>query len=198
VTSPEFVGRGPQLAALLDALERAAAGEFAGLFLGGESGVGKSRLLAELVRAASEREARVLPGACVSLAEGELPYAPVRSALRALARELEPDQLDELLGATRDELARLVPELASASARERAPAGGGEPVAQARLFELLSALLARLCEERPVVLAIEDVHWADRSTLDFLAFLLSTERRERLLTNTQRGTRPRGRATCRE
>jgi DNA-binding CsgD family transcriptional regulator/tetratricopeptide (TPR) repeat protein len=164
----------------LDALDRAAAGEFAGFFVGGESGVGKSRLLAELVRTASERDARVLPGGCVSLAEGELPYAPVRSALRALARELEPDQLDELLGGSRDELARLVPELATARAQERAPAGGGEPVAQARLFELLSALLARLSEERPVVLAIEDVHWADRSTLDFLAFLLSTARRERL------------------
>jgi DNA-binding CsgD family transcriptional regulator/tetratricopeptide (TPR) repeat protein len=181
VTSPEFVGRGPEVAALFEALDRAAAGEFAAVFLGGESGVGKSRLLAELVRAAGERNARVLAGACVSLAEGELPYAPVRSALRALARELEADQLGELLGGGREELARLVPELATANSQNRAPAGRGEPLAQARMFELLSALLARLSEKRPVLLAIEDVHWADRSTLDFLAFLLSSARREPLL-----------------
>ena len=177
VTSAQFVGREPELAALTDALGRAAAGAFAGVFLGGESGVGKSRLLAELVRAAGERDARVLAGACVSLAEGELPYAPVRSALRALARELEAEQLEALLGGAREELARLVPELATTGSGNRA---GGE-LGQARLFELLSALVARLSEETLVLLAIEDVQWADRSTLDFLAFLLSSARRERLL-----------------
>jgi DNA-binding CsgD family transcriptional regulator/tetratricopeptide (TPR) repeat protein len=181
VTSPEFVGRGSELAALVDALDHAAGGAFAGVFLGGESGVGKSRLVAELVRVAGERDARVLAGGCVSLAEGELPYAPVRSALRALARELEAEHLDELLGGARDELARLVPELATLGSEGQRLAGTGAPVAQARLFELLSALLARLSEERPLLLAIEDVHWADRSTLDFLAFLISTAGRERLL-----------------
>jgi DNA-binding CsgD family transcriptional regulator len=181
VTSPEFVGRGPELAALVDALDRAAAGAFAGVFLGGESGVGKSRLLAELVGVAGARDARVLAGGCVSLAEGELPYAPVRSALRALARELNAVDLDALLGSSREELARLVPELATPGSESRGQTGGGEPVARARLFELLSTLLARLSDDRPLLLAIEDVHWADRSTLDFLAFLVSTARRERLL-----------------
>jgi DNA-binding CsgD family transcriptional regulator/tetratricopeptide (TPR) repeat protein len=181
VTSPEFVGREPELAALVDALDRAAASAFAGVFLGGESGVGKSRLLAELVRVAGARDARVLTGGCVTLAEGELPYAPVRSALRALARELEGEHLEELLSGAREELARLVPELATPGFENRTDASGGEPLAQARLFELLSALLARLSEERPLLLAVEDVHWADRSTLDFLAFVLSSARRERLL-----------------
>ena len=95
------MGRGPELAALLDALDRSAAGTFAGIFLAGDSGVGKRRVLAELMRMAGERGARVLTGECVSLAEGELPYAPVRSALRGLARELDADALDDLLGRER-------------------------------------------------------------------------------------------------
>ena len=181
VTSPEFVGRGPELAALVDALDRAVGGEFAGVFLGGESGVGKSRLLSELARVAGERDARVLAGDCVSLAEGELPYAPVRSALRALARELDAGALEELLGGGTLELARLVPELAAPDSEFHTHGATGPPLAQARLFELLSALLARLSAAAPLVLAIEDVQWADRSTLDFLAFLISTARRERLL-----------------
>src|SRR5215217_7281470 len=142
VTSPEFVGRGPELGALLGALDRATAGEFGAVFLGGESGVGKSRLLSELVRAAGERDARRLAGDCVSLAEGELPYAPVRSALRALARELDADALEELLGGGREELARLVPELAAPGSGFHTHGDAAQPLAQARLFELLSALLA--------------------------------------------------------
>jgi DNA-binding CsgD family transcriptional regulator/tetratricopeptide (TPR) repeat protein len=176
VSSPEFIGREPERAALLDALENAASGHFAARFLAGESGVGKSRLLGELLREAADRGARVLTGDCVSLAEGELPYAPVRSALRTLARELDADALDALVGPGRDELARLVPELGGG-----ASSGIAESLSQARLFELLSGVLARLSAEAPVVLAVEDIHWADRSTLDLLAFLISTTQRERLL-----------------
>jgi DNA-binding CsgD family transcriptional regulator len=179
VSSPEFVGRGPELAALLEALDRAAEGQFGAAFVAGDSGVGKSRLLHEFERRAQVRGARVLVGGCVSLAGGELPYAPLRSALRDLARDLEPELLDELLDRAGDELARLAPELAVNG--RPATASAGEPIAQARLFDLLLATLARLGEEAPVVMAFEDIHWADRSTLDLIAFLVTNARRERLL-----------------
>src|SRR5215211_1551765 len=181
VSSPEFVGRRPELAAMVRALEDAAGGEFAALFVAGESGVGKSRLLRELTSTAESRGARVLGGDCVSYSEGEFPYAPVRSALRGLVRELDPEMLDELLGPGRDELARLLPELGAP--RPAAPAEWvtSEPVAQAALFERVAGVLVRLAEDAPLVLAIEDVHWADRSTLDFLSFLITDSRRERLL-----------------
>jgi DNA-binding CsgD family transcriptional regulator len=180
VSSAEFVGRGPELAALIDAYDRASAGELAAVFLAGDSGVGKSRLLEVFEETVEGRGARVVAGDCVALADGELPYAPVRSALWALARELDPDALGELVGPGRGELARLVPELGRGSPGPAEPATS-EPSAQGRLFELLLGLFARLGEEAPVVFAIEDIHWADRSTLDFLAFLASTARRERLL-----------------
>ena len=181
VSSPEFVGRGPELAAMLGALERALDGKFAAVFAAGESGVGKSRLLRELTGAAEGRGARVLGGDCVSYSEGELPYGPVRSALRGLVRELDPASLEELLGPGRDELARLVPELGAPGPVAPAEWVTGEPVEQAALFELVAGVLARLAADAPLVLMIEDVHWADRSTLDFLSFLIGDARRQRLL-----------------
>ena len=174
VSSPEFVGRAAELARLEAALERAERGSAAAAFVAGESGVGKTRLLRELERRAVERGARVLRGDCVAFGAGELAYAPLAAALRRLARELDPAVLDELLGGARDELARLAPELSPT------PLGGaraqdvsaGEAHAQARLFGLLRALLDGLAAEAPVVLAVEDLHWADRSTLEFVSSLL--------------------------
>ena len=81
----------------------------------------------------------------------------------------------ELAGQGRAELARLLPE-----AGEPAAARDGE-FAQARLFEVLLSLLGRVADEAPLVLVIEDLHWADRSTRDFLSFLLRATRRERLV-----------------
>jgi predicted ATPase len=181
ITSSEFIGRGPELTALLDALHSAGENRFSGVFVAGESGVGKSRLLHELEREAESRGARVLSGECFTLAEGELPYAPIRSALRRLERDLDPGVFDELLGPGRDELARLLPQLRALDAREPDPESIREPLARARMFELLLGLLTRLGGQAPVVLLIEDVHWADRSTLDLLAFLVANARREALL-----------------
>jgi predicted ATPase len=111
VSSPQLVGRGPELAALLDALDRAGESRFSAVFVAGEGGVGKSRLLAELGREAEERGAHVLAGECIMLTEGALPYAPIRSALRRLSGELGDDAFHELVGPCRDELARLLPQL---------------------------------------------------------------------------------------
>ncbi len=174
VSSPSFVGRAEELAALRDALERAGTGIAGVALVGGESGVGKSRLLAELASAARDGGARVLQGDCIELGEGELPYAPIVGALRDLARVIEPGTLDDLPVAGRQELGRLVPELAPAVAQDDAPS---QPV----LFEAVLALLARLAIDEPVLLAVEEVHWADRSTRDLFAFLARNLRRERVL-----------------
>jgi DNA-binding CsgD family transcriptional regulator/tetratricopeptide (TPR) repeat protein len=100
--------------------------------------------------------------------------------LRRLATELAPAAFDELFGPGRDELARLVPQLGEPDSAADT-AATGQPMARARLFELLLSLLTRLGEDAPVLLVIEDIHWADQSTLDFLAFLLASARRERIL-----------------
>jgi len=176
VTSTRFVGRGAELAELEAALADAAAGRPSLALVAGESGVGKTRLLAELTRRARDAGARTLTGDAVELGEGELPYAPLVAALRPLARGGDP-VLAALPEAVRTELGRLLPALDTGVAAGSA----ADPGAQARLFEALLTLLDRLGEDAPVLLVLEDLHWADRSTRAFLAFLARALCRERVL-----------------
>jgi DNA-binding CsgD family transcriptional regulator len=178
VSSPRFVGRGAELAALESALARAESGQGATVLVAGESGIGKSRLIAELAARARGAGATVLLGECLELAEGELPYAPIVGALRSLVRERGSGELGALLGPGREELALLMPELAAGAP----PNGDGarSSAAQARLFEQLLATLSDLGREAPALLVVEDLHWADRSTRDFISFLVRNSRRERL------------------
>jgi DNA-binding CsgD family transcriptional regulator len=178
VSSPEFIGREQELAALESLLARAETSEGSFALLAGESGVGKSRLVAELSARARARAMTVLIGECLELAEGELPYAPLIGALRSLLRERSGEQAQELLLAPHGELERLLPELATgAPSVERPSAGDG---AQARLFEQLLSVIAAAARQAPLLLVIEDLHWADRSTRDFIAFLLRNARQEPL------------------
>jgi DNA-binding CsgD family transcriptional regulator/tetratricopeptide (TPR) repeat protein len=177
MTSSRIVGRAAELAELEAALAEARDGRAALAFVAGESGVGKTRLVTELCRGAKAQGARVLCGDCVELGEGELPYAPLVAALRPLVREADP-ALRALPANTRAELATLLPELGP-RAQDRPEEERG--AAQRRLFEALLALLTQLGEEHPVVLALEDIHWADRSTRAFLAFLARSLGEERVL-----------------
>ncbi len=175
VSSSRFVGRERELAELRRALS--SADELPAVyFVAGESGVGKTRLLRELAAAAEADGARALGGSCIELGGDELPYAPLVAALRPLHRTCEP-ALDSLSQSTRAQLARLSPEIGEPSdegERER-----GE--AQRRLFDAFLELIAVLGEERPVVLWIEDIHWADSSTRAFLRFLAASLSGERVL-----------------
>ena len=185
VSSPELVGRAEALSALVSALGRAAAEEPCLAVLLGEAGVGKTRLAREFAGRSSE--VLVLWGDCVPVGAGELPYGPVVAALRGLTQDLDEGQLDRALGPGRDELVRLLPEIGEA------PRGEATPASQTRLFELLLGLFHRLGQEAPVLLVIEDVHWADRSTWDLLDFVVRNLRRERLLlvaTCRAEGLRP--------
>jgi predicted ATPase len=111
LVSPVLVGRRAESAALAGALERVLAGQAATVVVGGEAGVGKSRLVHELVGRAREAGVRVLVGGCVELDGGGIPFAPLVDMLRALARDTPADELDALLGPARAVVGRLVPEL---------------------------------------------------------------------------------------
>ena len=172
VASPQFVGRTAELARL-ELLVRDAAGNVPGFALiGGESGVGKSRLMDEFAARARADGARVITGDCVDLGDAELPYAPLVGALRGITGE----ELAEILPRGARELSALLPQF------EVGDAGlGPSSLAQGRLFELLLGLLGGLGAERPLVLIVEDAHWADPSTRDFLSFLIRNRRTERLV-----------------
>jgi len=165
VSSPVHVGRVQELAELRAAVERARSGSPAAVVVAGEAGVGKTRLLGELRRHAAEQGVLTLRGGCLDVGDGVVALAPVVEALRPLPGLLEPTELERVLGSARAELARLVPELEVADR----PVGELPPE---RLFELLLGALRRLAERQPVLLQVEDVHWADRSTRDLLGFLV--------------------------
>jgi predicted ATPase len=132
VASPAFVGRIEELQALEAARKRAADGEPAVVLVGGEAGVGKTRLLAELAAGCAVDGTRVLSGGCVPVGGSALPYASIVEVLRVLASDLGTDAVRELAGPSWPELARLLPVLG-----EPLPSGPPGQSAQARLFEVL-------------------------------------------------------------
>ncbi|MFE8964337.1 helix-turn-helix transcriptional regulator [Streptomyces iakyrus] len=172
--SPVFVGRAEELGTLHDALVRAREGEPQALLIGGEAGVGKTRLVEEFAAAARSRGAVVALGGCVEIGADGLPFAPFSTALRALRREL-PGELAAAAAGQEEELARLLPELGESRA------GRHDEDAMARLFELTARLLERVAAEHTVVLALEDLHWADASTRHLLSYLFRTLRTGRLV-----------------
>ena len=137
--------------------------------------MGKSRLISELAGRAGRNGMTVVVGECLPLGEGELPYAPVVGALRSLVRQREASELDALLGPASEDLVALLPELSSPATVSGPFSGEGS---QGRLFEQLLTLLATAARAAPLVLVVEDFQWADRSTRDFLSFLVRAARRE--------------------
>jgi tetratricopeptide (TPR) repeat protein len=181
VTTGRFVGRTTELARLGELLARTADGQPLLALVGGEAGVGKTRLAEQLASVARGQGVQVLGGGCVPLGEEGVPFAPVTEALRGLADQLDPAELAAVAGPARAELGRLLPELAGGGDAAAGGVAGAGQAGQGRLFELLSGVVQRLAARAPLLLLVEDLHWADRSTRDLLAFLATTLRSGRVL-----------------
>jgi len=166
VSSPAFIGRAAPLERLRAAAARAAAGESTAVVVGGEAGVGKTRLLREF--ATQVDGWRVLTGTCIDLGEAGPPFGPMVEMLRALVRVDGAGAIRAHAGPAAAELGRLVPELDVPNGDGPGDAPGGAT----RLFEVVLGLFARLAVDGPVLLLVEDLHWADRSTRDLLAYLI--------------------------
>src|SRR5919199_877524 len=164
---PTLVGRDEQLFALEDALLAAHRGESRFVALGGEAGMGKTRLARELATRARRLDWQVLWGAC-SEAELPLPYLPLVEALGNYLSGDDVERLGRQLGAARLELAQLFPQLGG----DEPPPSLGDPAqAKLRLFEAVVALLAIPAREHGLLLVVEDVHWADSATRELLDHL---------------------------
>ncbi|MDX1658227.1 MAG: BTAD domain-containing putative transcriptional regulator [Nitriliruptorales bacterium] len=176
LSSRELVGREAEVERLHTILSDTTAGRPRVVLLGGEAGIGKSRLLAALLDGAERRGYRAMMGHCVDLGDSALPFAPIAQVLRAFERRSDPEEVDEVLGRSRPELARIVPELAEEGASGLAVDADSQ---RAVVFAAVLDTLDRMSQQRPALLAVEDIHWADRSTLDLLVYLarnLSVER----------------------
>jgi DNA-binding CsgD family transcriptional regulator len=149
------------------------------MLIGGEAGVGKTRLVTEFTSAAA---ATVLSGPCVELGTDGLPFGPFTAMLRDLVRERGADIVTGGNRAIR-ELARLLPELSSPRTLDLIPADmpANQADARIRVFEGFLSLFEQLAADRPLILVVEDAHWADRSSRDLLTLLV---RYQRSLPNT--------------
>jgi predicted ATPase len=162
-----LVGRRAELAVMVSALTPGV--EPRVVVLVGEAGVGKTRLVSEAVRRCGTT---VLTGRCLPLAES-VPFLPVTEVLHELSPHGPPPALDRCAGHVHAELARLMPDWGEAEADRAAPPSGW---ARGRLFAALRDLFAAVAAEEPHALVIDDLHWADASTLDFLAYHCAADR----------------------
>jgi DNA-binding SARP family transcriptional activator/pimeloyl-ACP methyl ester carboxylesterase len=170
-----LIGREAEMTQLRDALDRASAGCGGFFAVLGEAGIGKSRLVEELIAHADRRDARVLLGRAYE-SDQILLFGPVVDALRTGQVDRDHEVLDALGPIWRAELARLLPEVEALDAH-LLPA----KVDYRRLFETIAQLIARLAARDPVLLVLEDLHWADELTLRLVAYLARRAPTERVL-----------------
>ncbi|WP_246192802.1 helix-turn-helix transcriptional regulator [Kitasatospora atroaurantiaca] len=172
--SPVFVGRGTETTALTAALRRAGEGRPQAVLIGGEAGVGKTRLIEEFLDSACAPTVVTTLGGCLEVGAEGLPYAPLATALRRLHRRLGAE-LERAAEGMEGHLARLLPDFGATDAEPN------DEFSRARLFEHTARLFERLSAERTLVLAVEDLHWSDRSTRELLAYLIRTLHRSRVM-----------------
>jgi DNA-binding CsgD family transcriptional regulator len=170
-----MVGREAELAHLERALEAVVDGRGRTIVIGGEAGIGKTKLVETFADRARERGVTVLRGDCLPTGAGTVPYAPFIEAIRRLIRAADQGAIPALLGPGRGELARLIPEIAPSTPTREAPPESDRG-GQSRLFEAFLGVLERRSRAGPLVLVVEDIQWADEGTLGVVTFLARTLR----------------------
>ena len=163
-----FVGRERELERLREAVDGALAGRGSLQLLVGEPGIGKTRAAEELATYARVSGARVYWGRCRE-DEGAPAYWPWVQAIRSYARDADPVALAWQLGAGAAEVAQLIPEVAEKLDVEPAKGSDSEE-ARFRLFDSVTTLMLGAARDRPIVLVLDDLHWADEPSLLLLRF----------------------------
>jgi DNA-binding SARP family transcriptional activator len=165
-----FVGRDRELAELLAGLDEALAGRGGLILVGGEPGIGKSRLAGELAGQAKARGARVLSGRCWE-AGGAAPYWPWVQSLRSYLRDADPQALRAELGSGAPVVAQMLPEVREVVSDLPPPQSLESDGARFRLFDATATFLRRAAATHPLVLVLDDLHAADTPSLLLLQFL---------------------------
>lgn len=183
VASPDLVDRAAELAVLTAAWADAVAGEPRTVLLSGEAGIGKTRLIDDLVEHATTSGGLVGRGVCLQTGSGTHPYAPFRSAVSDLCAAIGADAVRDAVGEA---------PVLGAPSNETAPAAGepGDGTEPFALFDTVARLLHHASRERPIVLVVEDLHWSDASTCDLLSYLCRALRTSRVLLIASLRTQP--------
>ncbi|MFN8540529.1 MAG: AAA family ATPase [Thermomicrobiales bacterium] len=180
-----LIGRGRELAAILARLAAAGGGAGGAMVLAGEAGMGKSRLVAEVLADAARRGFALLRGSCFE-PDRTLPYAPLLDLLRGIVAGQSPAEATPRLGPGAQTLLALLPEFAP-SVPDR-PTTAPDPEQDKQLIlQAFARLVADRAAARPVLIVVEDIHWSDEASLDlFLAFARRIATQPVLLLLTQR------------
>jgi DNA-binding CsgD family transcriptional regulator len=171
VQGDRFIGRYAELAVLDAAVERVLAGYGQVMLLGGDPGIGKTRTAQEFAARAESRGMRVLWGRCYEEAGAPL-YWPWLQLLRGWLEDADDAQLAELMNEDCGLIAELLPELRPRLHESVAPPSAADPdQARFRLFDAITRFWQRVARRRPLVLILDDLHWADTASLKLLEFL---------------------------
>ncbi len=165
-----FVGRDAELEEMRGLLEDALAGQGRLLLLSGDPGIGKTRTADQLSTYARVRGARVYSGRCHE-GDGQPPYWPWAEALRGYVLDADPVGLRWQLGSRAADVAQIVPELAERLGDVGEPPDMGTEQARFRIFDSFAAFLAGASGARPLMLVLDDLHWADEPSLLLLRFV---------------------------
>jgi DNA-binding CsgD family transcriptional regulator/tetratricopeptide (TPR) repeat protein len=165
-----LVGRSAELALLSRTIDEASKGAGRSVFLVGEGGIGKTRLAAAAAEYAAKRGWNVAIGRSYPVESG-VPYALFSDALLPLVRRLEPSALAVLTRGGAAELGYLFPGLAASGERQRASAGADPSELKARLLWNFTQFLGRLAAKQPLFIVLENLQWADASSLELLHFV---------------------------
>ncbi len=174
-----FFDRRDEFELLLEGLEDAAQGRTRMLLIGGEPGIGKTRLATEFAERAREQSARVVWGRCREEGGGP-PFWPWTQIVRSLLAGPDPDALLASIGSSATHLAQIVPSLLE---RFGAPPTSSESAhARFYLFDAVTQLVRQAARTEPVVMILDDLHWADRDSLQLLRFFAQDPTESHLLT----------------
>ncbi|HUR92343.1 MAG TPA: AAA family ATPase, partial [Gemmatimonadaceae bacterium] len=165
-----MIGRAADLSALTGILSKAVAGCGNTLFLSGEGGVGKTRLVEAVADKAAKLGFTIAVGRAYPVETG-VPYAVFADALLPVLRALDPSQLTILSRGGAAELHHLFPTLGAEGDRARANAGADPAELKARLLWNFSQFLSRFAGRQPLLLVLENLQWADASSMELLHFL---------------------------
>ncbi len=171
VLSPVLLGRTREMDTLSRALLAAASGAGQCFILAGEAGVGKTRLLTEIQQRALADHFLVLQGNCFEQ-DVSFPYAVIVDMLRTFFAARDAAAIRETLGPLAAEMIKLLPELAWILPEAQPTPALDAEAEKRRLFEALAQWLVRLAQAQPLLLILEDLHWADETSLDFLQVFL--------------------------
>ncbi len=187
---PVVVGRADELARLTELADRSVEEGARIVFVSGEAGIGKSTLIKRFSDDLADARWAVHTGHCIEYADRTLPFGPIVTIIRSLLTSLAEDA-DDVIGRHRADVAALLPELEPSGVDSASLTGDVD-----RLIDAISTVLIRAAEHRPMVLIIEDIHWADAATRDLISSVVHSLGTSRILmiVSERTGAVARGRA----